>query len=235
VVGLGVLTDRADHPGDDRQEDRGDRGEPDQPQGDPETTAYLRTDVGTGHRRAPLSLQQTDVAVGVAEAGQPQPVPLVERTIEIQPLSHRLDGLFRHRRGSRDQRSKWITCEVHEEEGEQRRGDQHGDRGQDTTHRVHEHARTFARTGGTMADLRGSGAPKRPGTASGYVLAISWQRAHPTPPCCRRSGDSTGGCRGCSRTRRRRTPGSACPTEAASTPPPAPSRPPRWPGPRSPR
>src|SRR5699024_1910186 len=93
VVQLGVLAHRADHTDDDGQTEGEERGHTDQAKGRPQTLGDLRADVVGGPLGggAELSLKEPDVTVA-ADPGDPEPVTLRHRSVEVEGFLGLLDG-----------------------------------------------------------------------------------------------------------------------------------------------
>ena len=127
VVDDAVLPHRADHADDDAEDD-GDQGRRDHHlQRDHQAREHLRSDGLAGRGRAEVALE---------EAGQPRPVPLQQRLVEVQLQAGRRDrGLgdvgVRLQRGQRvtGQRDEQVDQETGDEQEHDPRRDPAGDEG----------------------------------------------------------------------------------------------------------
>src|SRR5690606_39477856 len=99
----------------------------DQPERVEESGGDLVADVEPASRRAPLALEQSDVAVSGSPTGEPEPVPLEHRTVKIERLPARFDRLFRYRRNREQQFRERIPGEIDEQEHDEGGGHEHED------------------------------------------------------------------------------------------------------------
>ncbi len=157
------MPDGTDHPRDDSQAESEHRRRSHEAKSYPEALPDLGADVhGSLRGRAPLALEEPDVPLGLADAGQPQPVTLHRGPVEIELQLSGLDGRLGHRRGGEAQFLEGVAGDVDEHESEEGRCDEHRNGRGETPQDVDEHP--------TMLDRESSYSPLTPDKRAGRAL-----------------------------------------------------------------
>jgi hypothetical protein len=127
--------------GEEREGECGCERGTDEPDGDEQAVTDLPADVDAAHRRSPLPLQQADVAVGVAEAGQPEPVAIENRAVQVEVAADGRDGGFGYGRLSEPKLLGRVGRPSGQHERQGGRRQQNRDGGSQPARRIPEHGR----------------------------------------------------------------------------------------------